>query len=511
MAPTAETPAPLLRAETDPASRRLPVSTASKTKNGVLKLTFSKPEGSEDVVCQRITVTVPVGTECADLASSGEPIDHNYEDQSRADWRIVPQLALTSVTFTCTPEVPGNQITFDAQRRFTLILSAIPVSRTPGYAPIVASARTAFADGDDWDDRPIYVDPVEKVMETPDSFFFRSFSCEKPQVENGDKTILRWEGSEAETEYYLWDGRSDTPTKVTGRSCETHALTDTTTFVLEARTKDADNQPVSHYLSTTITVKLPDIRAKTLTATDKVTVTDTFRADNTDNQKTWAGATTFEGDVTITGNNKLTVGGEIEAHSGVTIPPHKPLKVDTIRVPDSAGSRKQVVFFSPVWLDNPGDDLTVKGAVNVDGKLAANGGVTIPSHKPLEVDTIRVPNSAGNRKQVVFNSPIWIDEQSLPAGTPAHLTVKGSVDVSRTLGVNGKATLGEVQVNGAARRGTQAMIAAGDSVSLESLYFTGKFLNGSGKQSHTDNSNVTGPAAFYRSYDGASKFKIAHR
>ncbi|ARF77982.1 hypothetical protein AB0F92_34410 [Kitasatospora aureofaciens] len=70
---------------------------------------------------------------------------------------------------------------------------------------------------------------------------------------------------------------------------------------------------------------------------------------------------------------------------------------------------------------------------------------------------------------------------------------------------------GDLTTAGAIKRGGQAVVAAFDGASLESLYFSGTFLNGSGKQSHSDNSGVSGPAAFYRSCEGASKFKIAHR
>ncbi|MEU7096350.1 hypothetical protein [Kitasatospora aureofaciens] len=70
---------------------------------------------------------------------------------------------------------------------------------------------------------------------------------------------------------------------------------------------------------------------------------------------------------------------------------------------------------------------------------------------------------------------------------------------------------GDLTTAGAIKRGGQAVVAAFDGASLESPYFSGTFLNGSGKQSHSDNSGVSGPAAFYRSCEGASKFKIAHR
>ncbi|MFI9362705.1 hypothetical protein ACIG5E_16880 [Kitasatospora sp. NPDC053057] len=456
---SAAAPHAQLHVDCAPSPNPLPVSTPSKTKNGVLDLTFAKPDDSpDDIKCQAITVTLPVGTTDTDLASSATSVEANYEGQGT--WRITKQATNHTVTFTCTPEAPGNppMVTFDPTRRFTLNLSAIPVTRTPGNATLTITARTALTD--DWETRPVSTEPVTKHQETITDFFFRSFSCEKPQVTNGGSVVLRWEGSEAGTEYWLsWDDKA--PIKVTGRSHLSHTLTDTTTFVLDARTKAEDGATVlHHYLSTTVTVKDADIKAKTLTATDKVTVTDTFWADNKDSKKTWARSTTFEGDVTITGNNKLTVGGELEANG--------PIKANqNIFVDRGPAGKYYGVHTARIWaLDGTsGGTVTVKSKIDFEGLVTAADGITIPSQKPLKADTIQIPDPAGSRKQVVFNSPVWIQEVALPTGTPAHLTVKGSVDVSKTLGVTGKSTLGEIQVNGAVDMfGTVQTLPSGTSV-----------------------------------------------
>ncbi|MFE3876598.1 hypothetical protein ACFXPX_19670 [Kitasatospora sp. NPDC059146] len=351
-------PPGLLRVECVPSPDPLPVSTPSKTKNGVLSLTFSKPDGAADVRCRSITVSLPVGTTAADLASSPAPLDGN-QDGGQGSWLIVPQRGDEAVVFTCTPEGPGSQVTFDATRRFTLKVSAIPVVRTPGHAALTITEHTTPATSDDWADRTVSTDPVEKHLESPSAFHFRGFAAERPQIVNDGKAtvVLRWEGSEAGTGYWLaWDDRP--PIEVSGGSHPVGPLTDTTTFVLDARTKDAQGKDVHHYLSTTVTVKNPDIAAKTLSATDKVTVTDTFWADNKNARKTWARNTAFEGDVTMSG--KLTVGGELQADGNVTVKSDKELKA---------------------------------GKVTAGGVITANDGLTVKSDKTLKAAALAHPTA----------------------------------------------------------------------------------------------------------------------
>ncbi|MFF4287559.1 hypothetical protein ACFY0R_19920 [Streptomyces sp. NPDC001633] len=151
-----------------------------------------------------------------------------------------------------------------------------------------------------WADRPIDLPAVEKAS---NEFYFRNFSCQKPRVAHGTATALQWEGTPRNTEYYLsWDDQGPkklTPPQVSGLHTEpTHQLTHTTTFVLDAQTRNAANQTVHHYLSTTVTVENPDITAKTLEVTDKLEVDATFTADGRTKQTT-AQTTTFDGNVTI--------------------------------------------------------------------------------------------------------------------------------------------------------------------------------------------------------------------
>ncbi|MFF9644123.1 hypothetical protein [Kitasatospora aureofaciens] len=288
------------------------ISTAQETKKGTLFLTFRKPEAGAAVNCRAITITLPVGTRATDLVlntggADPDDIDDYPRDSSGLDWNIERRTTpaeptspteVTAITFTCTP--PSGTTVFGAGREFTLVLSSIPINRTAGAAPLTVTETSATTT--DWADRPVVLPPIEKAS---NEFRFQNFSCVEPRVAHGEATQLQWDGTPHNTEYYLyWD---DEPAKkLTGLTgpppltVPTHQLTRTTTFVLNAQRRNAANQIVHHYLSTTVTVKDPDIPARTLTAADKVDITDTFVADRTNANKTWARATTFDGDVTIT-------------------------------------------------------------------------------------------------------------------------------------------------------------------------------------------------------------------
>ncbi|MFD9688781.1 hypothetical protein ACFXPX_19640 [Kitasatospora sp. NPDC059146] len=287
------------------------VSTATETKRATVFLTFRRPAGSADVKCRALRVTVPVGTAAGDLslntdAAHADDIDDYPRDNGGPEWDIerttVPPEPtapgqVTSITFTCTP--PSGETTFGAGREFTLLLSNIPVNRTVGAARLTVTETTRPGSGStDWADRPTGVPVVEKLA---NEFYVRNFSSRVGRVAHGQSAVLEWEGTPQNSEYYLyWD---DEPAKrlpsTVPLTYTTHALTRTTTFVLDAQTRNAANQTVHHYRSTTVTVKDPDVLARTLTAADRLAVHDTFTADRTDARRTWARTTDFTGDVTI--------------------------------------------------------------------------------------------------------------------------------------------------------------------------------------------------------------------
>ncbi|MFJ8477466.1 hypothetical protein [Kitasatospora sp. NPDC094011] len=293
---------------------RITVSTPTEIKRATLFLTFRRPAGAADVRCRSVTVTLPVGTGAAHLLSSTEAapaddVDDYPVDSAGIEWAVERRTTppnpgapgeVTTITFTCTPATPSGDTVFGANREFTLILSQIPVNRTPGAAPLTVTVSTSRnpTGTPQWDDHTIGLPSIEKAG---NEFYLRNFSSTTPRVGYDRTATLTWEGTPQNTEYWLyWDEEKVkvTPTG-TPLTHTTPKLTRTTTFVLDATTLNAAGQTVHHYHSTTVTVAGPAIEARTLTAADKVDVTDTFVANRTDNRKTWATTTEFSGEVTI--------------------------------------------------------------------------------------------------------------------------------------------------------------------------------------------------------------------
>lgn len=205
-----------------------------------------------------------------------------------------------TVTFFCTP--PDGRAVFDADREFTLILSNVPVNRTPGDAAVTVVETTTGASGPE--ERSTTVDGIEKAG---NDFVFENFSSAASSVANGERSMLHWTGSPENTGYYLaWDDHPPELIKVDNQSTcsyRTPELHHTTTFVLDAQTVNQSSQTIHHYLSTTVAVVDPDIEAGSLIATDQIAVadqgTETFRT-RTEDQSTRVQTAEFHADVTIT-------------------------------------------------------------------------------------------------------------------------------------------------------------------------------------------------------------------
>jgi hypothetical protein len=203
-------------------------------------------------------------------------------------------LGTPTVTFTCTPAT--GEAVFDDDRWFKLILANIPVNGAAGLAPLTVTASTTTAE-----DQPLPLDPIAKDST---DFVFENFSCQAPQVANGETTTLHWTGSPGSRYILTWDDGDDDHSaelhNVT--QFETHELSHTTTFVLHAQ-RQVSGRTIHHYLSTTVTVKDPDIKAKTLTTSKELALAnqegDTFRSRSEDKQ-TWIRDAEFHGDVTVT-------------------------------------------------------------------------------------------------------------------------------------------------------------------------------------------------------------------
>jgi hypothetical protein len=416
----------------------LAVSTASKVKPGAIPLIFRKSQGGNipPVKCRKITIVLPVGEEDTDLTDYTQPLGYSRSSVPAKTWNASVSPNKDVYTFTTSTTGPGSgPFTFDAESHFAFSLLKIYVSRLPGQADLTISAELATVEipaDEDWITQEWTV-PITKTIE--DFFFFRSFSCTTPQVANPGTVTLEWDGSEHETEYWLsYNGRP--PERVTGQSKQISGLTDTTTFVLDARTPNPDNAQdpfAHHYLSTTVTVKEPTIHAKSLTATRSIAVPDTFTADHGTKTITAYGPTTFEGDVTIVADNTLTVGGKVDAKAGLDVggkvDAKAGLEVSGGKVDAKAGLEVSGgKVDAKAGLDVSGGKVDAKAGLDVSGAklnatagldvsggvLNANGGITIPANQTLTVNgfvdmlggaTLLKEHTGSNKQQWSYSAP----------------------------------------------------------------------------------------------------------
>lgn len=346
---------------------RLEVSTASKTKPGVVHITFAKAPGRPTVKCRGIWVTVPIGTTESDLTSTFDLIEYGYSGLGST---VTPNQNTKS--YHCVRSGPKKIYEFDATSHFTLILKAIPVSRLPGAARLAISAEVTTAETpteSDWIVQNIDADDITKFVD--DHFYFTSFSCVEPQVANPGTAELHWNGSDVGTEYWL--SYNDKPAyRVTGQSTTVGGLTDITTFVLDARTPNPETNVFDqhHYLSTTVTVKEPTIEAKSLTATDRIAIADTFSAVSSTRTTTAFGPTTFEGDVTVMAGNKLTVNDIASGNGTVAINAAVTAKAATV---DSLDARTGEIKTSGALT---GGTTTVTSLNAGGGEIKTTGALT---------------------------------------------------------------------------------------------------------------------------------------
>ncbi|MEI5098267.1 hypothetical protein RB200_05905 [Streptomyces sp. PmtG] len=439
----------------------LAVSTASKTKLGLIQLRFTKAEGVPDVECTRITVTIPAGDTHTDLTSNPGNINYRHSS-SRGTWSIAPSGDRT--TYVCTPPGPSRKFVFTDTAHFALILDAIPVGRLPGEAELTLTAATTTttnpSDEEDW------TVPITKAVD--DFFFFRAFSCERPQIPNKGTATLRWEGSEHETEYWLsYDDRA--PQRVTGQSVQIADLIDTTTFVLDARTLNPETKEFDqhHYLSTTVTVKEPTIVAKELTA-KKVSVADTFTADSSDKTTTLHGRTTFEEDVTVMARLIVheTITNEagtmrIDAGSG-DITTSGTVQGSSLKAGASYGIASNGAITGS-GLNAGSGDITTSGTVQ-GSSLKAGASYGIASNGAIT-------GSGLNAGSGDITTSGTIQGASLKAGTKYGIASNGAITGSSLNAGSGNiTTTGKVNDNG-------EILRFGQMVVIRNQYHSGEGLN----------------------------------
>ncbi|WP_157855857.1 hypothetical protein [Streptomyces aureocirculatus] len=352
---------------TDP--KPLRVSSAEETEYGSVNINVGGGI-TTSAWCSKITVRVPVGAGAEHLTTEGAVI------KTGASTGWTPSAPAVSGGFAVITFTPARAVQFTGQI-ITLTLSNIAVNRTAGQVSIAIVESSSRTNGSFTNkDAAVVVDKF------PAGFVFRNFAPEKIMVENGEVSVLRWEGSDAK--YTMHWG--DTPAGVSldkERVWSTpRGLTTVTGFMLRAEVT-AGGVTLTHTLTTAVTVRIPDLVVRNLTVQGPATFADSVSLSNTAKDLTVAGsvrgagssplrvsqnaglkvdavlnvtgASTFNGDVTANGFVTAVGAGKVVRIADLRGPGGEPLKIN---------SHVNVL---------PGNNVTITDNLTANGNIKAGG------------------------------------------------------------------------------------------------------------------------------------------
>ncbi|MFF3115538.1 hypothetical protein ACFVSN_40940 [Kitasatospora sp. NPDC057904] len=469
----------------------LRVSTMNELEYGTVVLRFGRdlPTGTSKVYCKGITVKVPTGRSATDLTIEPTLITTAVSkvdgEAQGTEWWIDgnttdPNVAVFSF-------VPDTTALFDGTWAVSFTLSGIEVNPSIGTVDldIEETTSTTGADGS-FQKRTGKV----KVQKGNDEFFFRSLRPRTVVINRGNTVELLWQApADNRITYTMYYRKADgtetsdsNQANFANRVWKSPSLDDNANFTLKATLDGQD-----YFLTTSLTVNEPNVVVNTLKTKAALTAETTITATGLVTASGGVSATTVGASGLVSANGGLnattvTATGLLSATAGLTA---TTVTASGLVKADGGLNATTITATGLVRADG-GLNAT---AITASGLVKADAGLTIPSNQKLSCGEVTVANG-----QFLIVSKIK---------SPVNSGIEFQNSISQTAG--NIATTGTIKGDG------KLVVRAGDTISLESTYFSGKFLNGSGKQSHTDNSNVSGPAAFYRSYDGASKFKVAHR
>jgi len=202
--------------------------------------------------CRSITLTVETGSIAQSLFEPGNADHITCSASPSPDWDLKQPAA---GTFVAQPSKPKfEKITTDG---IFLDISQIIVNTQVGNCQLTITEVSSL-DGVNFNTSSTSF----QISKFPAGFFVRNFTTSSPQVPNGTKAILKWEGSQNAKYVILYN--SEQPVDVTKtRALQTPALTSDTTFILKASVSES-GQTVETYLNLTVLVLHPNLAATSL-------------------------------------------------------------------------------------------------------------------------------------------------------------------------------------------------------------------------------------------------------
>lgn len=232
--------------------------------------------GGAPVLCDRITVRVPIGagaehlTDAQSAAGITPDLDDTQDPQQNTWSALAPTTSGSMRVFVFEADRDPSRIDGWNLRLF---LKHIKVSTATGNVTIEIEEHTQ-PPGGAWGNPKTTV----TVSKAPENFEFHSFRPMKMMVPNGESPELTWVGSPAEYKMY-WGLDSEATMDPTDNPpwSPDEPLTNTTGYMLQAKV-DSPNGPMFFTQTCVVSVEKPDLQIGTLDAFGKTVAHDGFDA-----------------------------------------------------------------------------------------------------------------------------------------------------------------------------------------------------------------------------------------
>lgn len=237
----------------------------SKTELTVAEIQIPISNGTEGpVYCKSITFVLPVGDAAKDLVSEGEVGSIKPAITPSDEWEIESGEELGE--FVAKPK--KDEYRELTEQALLVQLRNIKVNAEVGSFEIFVEELSNTEDS-----QFSQHDAEFQLAKFPYGFTVSDFRPTEPQVKDGEAATLKWRGSDG-ANYTIFYG-SAAPVDVTKvrqwTTPKPPGLHVDTTFILKAWVM-AGSEPIEHYLSTTVTVADPDLRASSLDVTGESTL-----------------------------------------------------------------------------------------------------------------------------------------------------------------------------------------------------------------------------------------------
>ncbi|MEU4300883.1 hypothetical protein [Kitasatospora aureofaciens] len=256
--------------------------------------------------CRKVIVNVSTGNNSPDLTPDLNSVNAQI---SLAGWTATTNTTAKTITFTPT----SGHATIGPAQGITIQLMGMRINTVVGSSPLRIDVEWAESGDDYWTTDSTVID----VGKFPPDFVLRNFIPEQLVIDNGGSVKLNWEAGGASSLKLLYDVAE---VNVLGRSTYTvNNVRSTTVFYLRA-TVQVGTGTVERILSTTVTVRVPDLEVRNLKVTGDLTaVTSGTTVRIRDLRGPYGAPLRVNSHLEVlTGNNvsiadNLTVGGDVNA------------------------------------------------------------------------------------------------------------------------------------------------------------------------------------------------------